>query len=419
MQTRRTLATQGIRGGGNRAVLDRIKESGEIFWAYSDRDWILDGATVHVSMVGFDNGSETTRELDGVGVTKINANLSAGAETNLAKILTENENLSFLGSCKGGDFDIEEKEALMILATGGNPHGKPNSDVVRPVENSKDLLQSRAVRWIIDTAALTLQESALYERPHAIIVERVKPHRDSNRDAWLKANWWRPQRMRPNMRAAVEPLARFILTTTTSKHRIFVFSQNPTLPDHQLVVFANDNAWFFGLLHSRVHETWARGQGTQLRESESGFRYTPTTCFDTFPFPNPTIAQRDAIASAAQELDTLRTNWLNPPEWTKEEILEFPGSTTGPWARYVHDADLHGIGTVRYPRLVPKDERAAAELKKRTLTNLYNQRPTWLDLAHKKLDAAVFAAYGWNPAMSDEEILAELLKLNLERAEAG
>ena len=145
-------------------------------------------------------------------------------------------------------------------------------------------------------------------------------------------------------------------------------------------------------------------------------RYTPSTCFFTFPFPTPTDPQRDAIAQAAKELDRLRTNWLNPPEWTKQEILEFPGSTTGPWARYVSGADARGIGTVRYPRLVPKDDKAAADLKKRTLTNLYNQRPTWLDLAHKKLDAAVFAAYGWDAGMSDEDILATLLELNLQRA---
>lgn len=125
--------------------------------------------------------------------------------------------------------------------------------------------------------------------------------------------------------------------------------------------------------------------------------------------------QRDAIAQAAKEPDTLRNTWLNPPEWTKQEILEFPGSTSGPWARYVADADERGIGTVRYPRLIARDEKCAAELKKRTLTNLYNQRPTWLDLAHQKLDAAVFAAYGWDPAMSDEQILAGLLALNLAR----
>lgn len=56
------------------------------------------------------------------------------------------------------------------------------------------------------------------------------------------------------------------------------------------------------------------------------------------------------------------------------------------------------------------------ELKKRTLTNLYNQRPPWLDLAHRKLDAAVCDAYGWPHDLSDEEILERLLAINLERA---
>src|SRR5687767_7015821 len=60
-----------------------------------------------------------------------------------------------------------------------------------------------------------------------------------------------------------------------------------------------------------------------------------------------------------------------------------------------------------------------AEKKKRTLTNLYNARPTWLDLAHKRLDEAVFAAYGWKSDLSDEEILEKLLSLNLERSKAG
>jgi hypothetical protein len=74
------------------------------------------------------------------------------------------------------------------------------------------------------------------------------------------------------------------------------------------------------------------------------------------------------------------------------------------------------IGTVQYPRVVARDAECAAKLKKRTLTNLYNERPTWLDLAHRRLDEAVFAAYGWDPGMSDEELLAALLALNLERA---
>lgn len=97
-------------------------------------------------------------------------------------------------------------------------------------------------------------------------------------------------------------------------------------------------------------------------------------------------------------------------------MLEFPGSADGPWARYVHEPDARGIGTVRYRRLVPREDEAAAALKKRTLTNLYNERPTWLDLAHRRLDEAVAAAYGWPADLTDDEILERLLALNLERA---
>ena len=116
--------------------------------------------------------------------------------------------------------------------------------------------------------------------------------------------------------------------------------------------------------------------GTQLREAESGFRYTPTTCFETFPFPRPTWKQREAISTAAAELNSLREGWLNPPE------------------------------------------ASATELSRRTLTNLYNQRPTWLSNVHSRLDAAVATAYRWPANITDVEILERLLALNLERAEA-
>ena len=138
--------------------------------------------------------------------------------------------------------------------------------------------------------------------------------------------------------------------------------------------------------------------------------------FETFPFPQPTTEHIQEISEAARSLDDLRRNWLNPPEWTTEKILEFPGSVDGPWTRYLHDANEHGIGTVKYPRIVPKGDKEAEQLAKRTLTNLYNEHPTWLDLAHRRLHEAVLAAYGWDASLSDEEILAGLLALNLERA---
>jgi hypothetical protein len=178
------------------------------------------------------------------------------------------------------------------------------------------------------------------------------------------------------MRQALRQLPRFIATPATAKHRLFVWVPGGTIPDHALVVFARDDDYTFGVLHSRVHELWARGTGTQLREVESGFRYTPTTCFETFPFPQPTDEQRASIAVAAADLDRLREGWLNPPG--------------------LSDAELHA----------------------RTLTHLYNERPTWLANAHAILNAAVLAAYGWPPDLPDNEVLARLLELNLSREPA-
>ncbi|MDP3186485.1 MAG: hypothetical protein Q8M58_14590, partial [Anaerolineales bacterium] len=125
------LATQGIRGGANRKVLELIKDTGDIFWAYSDRDWVLDGATVHVSMVGFDKKQETQYELDGKEVITINSDLTSSANLTLAKRLDENLGISYMGDNKVGPFDIDPKTANKLLSDKGNPNGKPNSDVIR------------------------------------------------------------------------------------------------------------------------------------------------------------------------------------------------------------------------------------------------------------------------------------------------
>ena len=410
------LATQGIRGGANRDVLKRIKEGGDIFFAESDRPWILDGANVHVSMVGFDRGDEKQRVLDGKTVSQINPNLTSTADLTQVATLAPNLNIAFMGTTKGGAFDIAEKQGLEFLRAP-NPHGKPNSDVVVPWVNGMDLTQRPSGTWIIDFGVNAPErDAAQYEAVFEYCRAKIKPQREQSRTTI--ESWWLHERRRGELRIALAPLLRFLCTTRVSKHRLFVWLQAPTLPDSATFAFARSDDYFFGLLHCRFHEVWARAQGTQLREKESGFRYTPTTCFETYPFPQPTPEQEAAIAAAAKELNELRERWLNPPEWTVERMLEFPGSVNGPWARYIVKPDKNGIGTVRYPRLEPKDADCAAKLKKRTLTNLYNERPTWLDLAHKKLDQAVAAAYGLPADLTDEQILERLLKLNLERAAA-
>jgi len=175
--------------------------------------------------------------------------------------------------------------------------------------------------------------------------------------------------------------------------------------DSAVVAVTRQDDTCFGILHSRFHETWALRKGTWLGVGNDP-RYTPSTTFETFPFPegltpNIPAAQYSknpravAIAEAARRLNQLRENWLNPPELVRREPEVVPG----------------------FPdRLIPVDANAEAELKKRTLTNLYNQRPAWLAQAHKHLDDAVAAAYGWPADISEEEALKKLLELNLSRS---
>ncbi|MHB0879035.1 MAG: class I SAM-dependent DNA methyltransferase [Anaerolineae bacterium] len=375
------LATQAIRGGANRRVLQRIRETGDIFYAQADRPWILDGAAVHVSMVGFDGGTETARLLDGRPVAAINADLTAGLDLSASSALKGNAGICFRSDEKGGPFDISEHLARVMLAAPQNPNGRPNSDVIRPYCNARDVLQRPRGVWIIDFGPDMGEEAAaLYEMPFEYVRRVVRPVRMAVRSERERTTWWLHRRPAPDLRVALEPLPRYLATPSLAKHRLFVWLPRPMLPDHQLIVFARDDDYFLGVLHSRPHELWARGRGTQLREVESGFRYTPTTTFETFPFPwlpgkEPQgDARVEAIAAAARELVLLRDRWLNP-EGATEDVL-----------------------------------------KERTLTKLYNKRPTWLEQAHRRLDEAVFAAYGWPADLADEEVLARLLALNHARA---
>jgi type II restriction/modification system DNA methylase subunit YeeA len=367
-------------------------------------------------MVGFDGGTEEVKTLDTRTVQRINPNLTAHANTTGALSLAQNSGLSFIGAAMHGPFALDAANALEYLKSP-NAKGCPNSDVVRPWANALTITKRETDLWIVDVPPhLTVEAAAFYEAPFKFLSEFVLPVRRKNRRAMRAKNWWILGDPQKAMRAALRGLERYFISPRVSKHRLFVWVPPELLATDATVAFASASDYIFGLVSSRFHEVWALAQGTQLREKESGFRYTPSTCVETFPFPQPTPEQEAAIAAAAKELNELRERWLNPPEWTVEKILDFPGSVDGPWARYVVKPDKNGIGTVRYPRLEPKDANCAKKLKDRTLTKLYNERPTWLDLAHKKLDAAVAAAYGWPADLTDEQILERLLKLNLERA---
>jgi hypothetical protein len=260
------------------------------------------------------------------------------------------------------------------------------------------LVRKDSHRWIVDFGVGTASEdAALYESPFAHVVECVKPEREKNNDKWRRNHWWVLGRTLPEFREATAGKSRYIGTARVASHRIFVWQDSPVLPDSKVIAIAFDDDFHFGVLHSRIHEAWTlatcawHGIGNDAT-------YNPTECFETFPFPTPTPAQCDAIGAVTKELNELRESWLNPPEWTAKRTLEFPASADGPWARYLDQTTVNlltGVGRVSYPRVEPRDAECAAKLAKRTLTNLYNERPAWLANAHAKLDAAVAAAYGW------------------------
>jgi type II restriction/modification system DNA methylase subunit YeeA len=302
-------------------------------------------------------------------------------------MLFENENIAFPGTKKYGAFDIDSGLAQKMLADKNNPNGKPNSDVVKPWVNGSDLVGNRRGMWIIDFGVkMPIEEAAQYQMPFEYVRKAVKPKRDKERIASTRENWWLFERSRPEMRQALVTLSRFVATPVVSKHRIFVWLSHPIIPDAKITVFSRADDYFFGVLHSHVHAVWSDKQGSRHGVGND-LTYNISACFGTFPFPwAPGAEPKDdprvqAIARVAKELVEQRERWLN--------------------------ADLTP-GPSPYRRG-----------EQRTLTNLYNARPTWLELAHKQLDQAVFAAYGWPGELSDEEILERLLALNLERAGKG
>jgi hypothetical protein len=330
-----------------------------------------------------DDGSQSERTLDGIRVQQIHSNLTSETNTTSALPLAENARICFKGPSPNASFDIDHLLAHKMLSAPLNVNKRPNSDVVRPVASAIDLVRGSRNVWTIDFGTdRTIEQAAQYEMPFEYVKAKVYPERQSNNRESYRERWWLYGEARPGMRKAIASLPRYLATPRVSKFRLFVWQTPRVLCNDGTVVFARDDDYFFGVLQSRLHEVWARAQGTQLREAESGFRYTPTSTFETFPLPWPPGTEPndsplvEAIAESARELAAKRDAWLNPPGASPED------------------------------------------LKKRTLTNLYNAKPEWLLNLHRTLDAAVFAAYGWPATLTDAEILERLLALNHQRAAA-
>ena len=155
-----------------------------------------------------------------------------------------------------------------------------------------------------------MREAAQYEMPFEYVKQVVKPIRDKSNNTREAKYWWLHRRPAPDMREAVKNLRRFITTPRVSKHRLFIWKESKTIPDSSTYIFAREDDYFFGVLQSYIHELWARATGTQLLEAESGFRYTPTSTFETFPFPWPP-GREPKMIPASRRLPMRQRNWSN------------------------------------------------------------------------------------------------------------
>jgi type II restriction/modification system DNA methylase subunit YeeA len=407
------VATNSIRGGANREVLGKIREVAAIHDAWSDEAWTVEGAAVRVSLICFGGASDITpARLDGHVAQEIFADLTGrtGLDLTQARQLRENRDIAFMGDTKGGAFDVPGDVARRWLEMPPNANGRPNSDVLRPWVNGMDVTRRPADNWIIDFGwTMTEMEAAYYAAPFAHAVTAVKPSRDKNNREAYRRYWWRHVEPRPGMRHAFVHLGRFIVTPRVAKHRVFLWCPASTLPDSRIFAFTRDDDVMFGILHSRIHEAWSLAQASWHGVGNDP-TYNNQSCFETFPFPAgltpnlPASSYTDAphakaIAAAARDLVEKRDAWLNPPDLIERVPEVVPG----------------------FPdRIVPRSPRAATLLRSRSLTNLYNMRGTpegpWLDNLHRALDEAVAAAYGWPADLSDDEVLARLLDLNLARS---
>ena len=404
------VATNSIRKNTNLPVMHRITQATRIFEAWSEEQWTVDGAAVDVSLICFgDAGSEPAR-LDGEVVSSINADLTTGLDLTSAKALHENRNGAFLGIQKSGPFDVPGEVARAWMREPANPNGRPNAEVLKPYWNGDDLTARPRDMWFIDLPlGLSKADASLFASPFRHIAstpdEEGKTVQELREALGERAGprWWEPHWPRPEMRSRIKRLSRYLVTAETAQHRVFVWLSYPVLPDKNLIVIPREDDLMFGLMQSRFHAAWALRKGSDLEDRP---RYTHTTTFATFPFPDgmtPAVGVEAArvleaappIEAAAARLNRLRDGWLYPTGLVVEaaEIVEgFP------------------------VRRLPMDDAARQQLAKRTMTALYNERPDWLTEAQRELDAAVAAAYGWASDISDDDALHRLLDLNHARS---
>ena len=438
-----------------------------LLFAIPDHPWVdaADGAAVRIAMTVATAGeacgrlvevvAESESAEDAANVTLVerngllHANLATGANVAAAESLEANRDMSNPGvKLHGAGFIVSREEALK-LGLGRLPGIEAH---IRKYRNGRDLTAASRDVMVIDLFGLRSEE-VLERFPEVFqwVRERVKPERDHNSREGRRLNWWLFGETNPKLRRMLAGLRRYIATVETSKHRFFVFLEADVLPDNMLTAIATDDALHLGVLSSRIHVVWALATGGRLGVGNDP-RYNKTRCFETFPFPTATEAQRTRIRDLAERLDAHRKRQqaLHPKLTLTDcyNVLEklraadagsrrrqeadhaAPESPPPHVGGYEVTTSEPSVGGAAVPRSPDSPSAPAAPTKDRAAEH---HRPT-LELTakerliheqglvsvlrelHDQLDAAVADAYGLPVTASDDTILTHLCALNAQRA---
>jgi hypothetical protein len=399
------VTTNSLRQTFNRRVVERHirdKQSLTIVFAIPDHPWVdqTDSAAVRVAMTVGEAGEATgllhileneKANNAGAGLQfsqhrgRIQVDLSVGAAVVTAVPLASNSNLSNHGVIRGGAgflVTVDEARKLGLGRIAGlDKH-------LRPIVNGKDLTQTRRGVYVIDLYGLSEQEvQRRFPEVYQHLLGHVMPVRAESKRSTRKEKWWLFNESVPKLRQMLAGLPRYISTSETAKHRVFFLLDHSVLPEHKLVNFALSDAFFLGVLSSRVHVAWALANRSNLGVGNDPV-YVKTRCFETFPFPDCSEPIRERLREAGEALnDHRRRRQTRDPELTVTSMYNVLEKLRSGDALSVDEKDIHDRGLISI-------------LKK----------------LHDDLDAAVFAAYAWPGDVRDEQILERLVALNAERA---
>jgi hypothetical protein len=403
------ITTNSLRQTFNRKVLEPHlsdqKSPLSLAFAIPDHPWVDEGgdAAVRIAMTVGTPGTVPGRlltvtdeakgetESEGRPVTLIAekgmifANLRIGADVAGAKALRANGELAHMGvKLHGMGFIVTRREALALgwgVTPGLDRH-------IRPFLNGRDLAQTSRSLMAIDFFGLTRDEAAKkFPAAFQRVLDTVKPERDQNNRATYRTNWWVFGEPRGELRPALAGLSRFIATPRTARHRIFQFVDADTIGESKLVVIAVEDAALLAILSSRPHERFSLAAGGWLGVGNDP-TYNHSGCFNPFPFPDLTAAQKASLRSLGEQLDAHR----------KAQQAAHPGLTL--------TAMYNVLEKLRAKTPLDHKDR---EIYDKGLVSILREM-------HDDIDAQVAAAYGWPVDLAEDDLLQRLVDLNRTRA---